>query len=43
MVGSNALVDAELLEACRNGDPGAFQELVERTQHRRRIGPPTRT
>lgn len=34
MVGSNALVDTELLEACRNGYPGAFQELVERTQHR---------
>jgi len=34
MAGSNALVDAELLKACRSGDPGAFEELVRRTQHR---------
>lgn len=34
MAGSKGLVDAELLAACRRGDRGAFEDLVERTQHR---------
>ena len=28
------MVSAELIEACRRGDPGAFEELVERTRRR---------
>ncbi|HEX9892255.1 MAG TPA: RNA polymerase sigma factor [Actinomycetota bacterium] len=28
------MVSAELIEACRRGDPGAFEELVERTRGR---------
>jgi len=31
-MGSNQAVDAELLEACRRGDPQAFGELVRRTE-----------
>lgn len=34
MEGSNRLVDAALLAACRRGEPRAFEELVTRTQHR---------
>ena len=34
MAGSNRLVDAALVAACRRGEPGAFEELVARTQHR---------
>lgn len=34
MEGSKPLVDGELLRACRNGDPAAFEQLVSRTQHR---------
>lgn len=34
MPGSNDTVDAALVAACRRGEPGAFEELVRRTQHR---------
>lgn len=31
-MGSNQAVDAQLLEACRRGDPRGFEELVRRTE-----------
>lgn len=34
MAESKPLVDAELIASCRRGDPGSFEDLVSRTQHR---------